>query len=225
MGISRPTLREAIKVLADAGVLAVKSGSSGGTYVATDFIPPGLLQDHSEIRTDEVFGILQARRLLEPRVAQLAGLYASDRDFDVLQQSIEAQRAHLDDRLRFVQLDTRFHLGIARATGNATVIALMRMLLRRIEVARDVAIRVPHEPEHAIELHESTLAAIKTGDPDIIDAAMHEHLLFLENIWEEETGRPFVRRAPEFLVGRTDLAQLVAEPPPGRRRAHTSLGG
>ena len=180
MAISRPTLREAIKVLADAGVLSVKAGPGGGTFVATELVPPDLFGERLKLRIDEVFGILQARRLLQPRVAQLAGLFASEEDFEALQSSIDLQREHMDDRERFIQLDTRFHMAIARATRNATVVSLMRILFRRVEIARDMAIRVPLETESAIQIHEDTLAAIKTGDPDIIDAAMDEHLSFLE---------------------------------------------
>src|ERR671934_187713 len=52
------------------------------------------------------------------------------------------------------------------------------------DLARDMAIREPYEPEHAIGIHERTLAAVKSGDPDEIDRAMDEHLAFLEQIWE-----------------------------------------
>jgi GntR family transcriptional repressor for pyruvate dehydrogenase complex len=202
MGISRPTLREAIKVLVDTGLLEVKPGPGGGMYVKSELVPRGLVEERAELRVGEVFGILEARRLLEPRVAQLAGLYATEDDYDAMQRSIDLQRQHKNDRDRFIQLDTRFHIAIARATRNSTVISLMRHLLRRVEVARDSAIRVPHEPDRAIELHERTLAAIKTGDPELIDEAMDEHLSFLEKIWEDETGRTRVRRTPDFLVAR-----------------------
>lgn len=210
MGISRPTLREAIKVLVDAGLLDVRPGPGGGMYVRSELVPRGLVEERSELRIGEVFGILEARRLLEPRVAQLAGLYATEEDYDAMQRSIDLQRQHMDDRDRFIQLDTRFHIAIARATRNSTVISLMRHLLRRVEVARDMAIRVPHEPERAIAIHECTLEAIKTGDPELIDGAMDDHLSFLEKIWEEETGRSRVRRTPDFLIAREDRAASVS---------------
>jgi DNA-binding FadR family transcriptional regulator len=206
MGISRPTLREAIKVLVDSGLLDVKPGPGGGMYVKSELVPRELVEERAELRLGEVFGILEARRLLESRVAQLAGLYATEEDYEAMQRSIDLQREHMADRDRFIQLDTRFHIAIARATRNATVISLMRHLLRRVEVARDSAIRVPHEPERAIAIHEHTLAAIKTGDPDLIDAAMDEHLSFLEKIWEDETGRSRVRKTPDFLVARAERA-------------------
>jgi DNA-binding FadR family transcriptional regulator len=210
MGISRPTLREAIRVLADSGIVEVKPGPGGGMFVRSDLVPAALIAQRSELRISEISGVLEARRLLEPRVAQLAALYASEDDFDAMRRTIELQRQCRDDRERFIQLDHRFHLGIARATQNATVVSLMRSLLGRLEIARDMAIREPHEPESAIAIHEHTLQAIMGGDPEVIEAAMDEHLSFLERIWEEESGRARLRKIPEFLLPRAERAYAKA---------------
>lgn len=201
MEISRPTLREAIKVLTDSGVLQGRPGAGGGTFVCSDHVPKELLEQRSGLRISEVSGVFEARRLLEPRVAQLAGLHATDDDFELLRQTIELQReCDVHDRQRMTQLDVRFHLGIARATKNATVVRLMRTLLRELEIARDMSMAGPFGPERVISIHERTLKAIMSGDPDAIDAAMDEHLSFLEGIWEEETGVVRLRRVPEFLL-------------------------
>ena len=92
MQISRPTLREAIKVLAEAGVLEVRRGQAGGIFVAAELIPRELLRSRQEIRVSEVAGVLEARRLLEPRVAQLAAVHASEDDFAVMAALIERKR-------------------------------------------------------------------------------------------------------------------------------------
>lgn len=204
MAISRPTLREAIKVLSDAGVLAVRQGRNGGMFVRSDVIPPGLLEERSQLRMGEVAGVLEARRLLEPRVAQLAALYATDDDFEAMQQTIDLQKESGDDFNRFIQLGTRFHMAMARATRNATVVALMRLLLRQLDIVRDVGTRTPEDREWAIAIHQRTLQAIKSADADEIDAAMDEHLSFLERIWEEESGRARLRKIPDFLLPRAD---------------------
>lgn len=205
MAISRPTLREAIKLLADAGIVEVRPGPRGGTFVSSEVVPLDLLRERAELRVGEVSGVLEARRLLEPRVAQLAGLYASAEDFEVMQRTIDLQRQlRVDERERFNQLDMQFHLAIARATRNATVVTLMRSLLRQLELARDMAIHDPHYPEEAIEIHERTLAAIKSRDPDRIDASMDEHLSFLERVWEQETGLARLRKVPDFLLPRAE---------------------
>lgn len=204
MAISRPTLREAIKVLADSGVIEVKAGPAGGMFVRSEVIPPKLLEERSKLRVSEVSGVLEARRLLEPRVAQLAALYATEEDFEAMRRTIELQREHANDRERFLQLDQRFHLRIARATRNATIVALMRFLLRQLEIARDMSLRDTHEPDWTIEIHERTLQAIMGGDPDEIDAAMDEHMSYLERMWEEESGRARLRKPPDFLLPRSE---------------------
>jgi GntR family transcriptional regulator, transcriptional repressor for pyruvate dehydrogenase complex len=200
MRISRPTLREAIKVLAEAEVIEVRPGPGGGMTVVSEVIPSDLLRRRTELRVGEVSEVLEARRVLEPRVAQLAGLYATSDDFDAMQRTIDLQRQFRDDRDRFNQLDFRFHLRIARATRNTTIVQLMRSLLAQLEIARDMAIRDPHYPDDAIAIHERTLAAIKSSIPDSIDLAMDEHLSYLEKVWEEETGRARLRRPPDFLL-------------------------
>ena len=152
MQISRATLREAVRVLSDAGVLTVRPGSSGGIYVASGYVPFELLRSKSELRLGEVAGVLEARRLLEPRVAQLASMNARDNDFTRLQAIIDQQKSLIEagdvtrDIDRFLQLDAQFHLSIASATGNATIVSLMRMLLRQLEIARDMALREPPIP-------------------------------------------------------------------------------
>jgi GntR family transcriptional regulator, transcriptional repressor for pyruvate dehydrogenase complex len=205
MRISRPTLREAVRVLAGAGVLKVLPGSAGGTFVASDYVPLDLVRSKSELRLDEIAGVLAARRLLEPRVAQLAAINAREEDFARLQAIIDAQQelvasgdvlAHED---RFLQLDTQFHLRIARATGNTTIVSMMRMLLRRLEIARDMALHEPPIPEWVVDVHERTLSAIRSADHERIEQVMDEHLAAMERSWERQTGRALVRPTPDFL--------------------------
>ncbi len=153
----------------------------------------------------EVAGVLEARRLLEPRVAQLAAMHAGESDYAAMQDAIERKRelAAKPDFLRhedlFLQLDLKFHLIIARATGNSTVVSLMRSLFRRLEIARDMAVHAPTVPDWVIDIHERTLEAIRATDFEAIDEVMDEHLAQLEQIWERETGRGLVRTLPDFL--------------------------
>jgi GntR family transcriptional regulator, transcriptional repressor for pyruvate dehydrogenase complex len=205
MRISRPTLREAVKVLSEAGVLEVRRGQAGGIFVASELVPRDILRSRQAIRVSEVAGVLEARRLLEPRVAQLAAVHATEEDFGAMAELIERKRelAADDDFLRhedlFLQLDLKFHLAMARATRNSTVVSLMRTLFRRLEIARDMAVHAPLVPDWVIEIHERTLVAIRSADFEQIDAVMDEHLAQLEQIWERETGRGLVRPLPDFL--------------------------
>jgi GntR family transcriptional regulator, transcriptional repressor for pyruvate dehydrogenase complex len=204
--ISRPTLREAVRVLVDAGVLSVRTGSAGGIFVASGYVPLELLRSKSELRMDEVAGVLEARRLIEPRVAQVAAVHAREEDFARLQATIDEQKALLaqGDVLahgdRFLQLDTQFHLRVARATRNTTIVAMMRMLLRRLDIARDMTMHQAPIHEWIVDIHVRTLGAIRSADHDRIERVMDEHLAAMERHWEQETERVLVPQLPDFLL-------------------------
>jgi len=158
------------------------------------------------VRIGEVGGVLEARRLLEPRVAQLAALHGGVADFTAMQRTIDRQAAiaHAPERFlanedRFLALDVQFHLGIARATGNATIVGLVRTLLRRLEIARDMAMHVPPTVERSLEIHQETLEAIRSGDMRRVEEIMDVHLAQLEGTWEQESGRSHMRAIPDFL--------------------------
>lgn len=196
MQISRPTVREALKVLADSGVVEVRPGAAGGAFVVSDFVPRETLRRRSEVRMDEVGGVLEARRLLEPGVARLAARYGRESDFAVMARTIERQRTIADDPERFLAnedrflvLDGQFHLAIARASGNETIVFLMRTLLRRLEIARDMALHFAPTVPWSLEIHQQTLDAIRSQDTTRIDAVMDEHLGSLEQAWERASGR------------------------------------
>ncbi|HVL95873.1 MAG TPA: FCD domain-containing protein [Solirubrobacteraceae bacterium] len=207
MQISRPTLREAVKVLADSGLIEVRRGSGGGMFIATELVPPELLH-RRDMRIGEVAQVLEARRLLEPRVAQLAAMRAGDDDFHAMERSIEDMRVLVGGgpltgggrEDRFLQLDVQFHLGMARATGNDMLLTLVRQLYRELEIARDMAMHHELVPDWTIDVHLRTLAALRSGDLAHVDQVMDEHLAQLERTWEQETGRALVRPTPEFLA-------------------------
>jgi GntR family transcriptional repressor for pyruvate dehydrogenase complex len=223
MQISRPTLREAIRLLADAGVLEVKRG--GGISVASDYVPRDVIRGRSELRVSEVTAVLEARRLLEPRVAQLAALRADEAHLEAMRQTIVGRRARaaapdfLANEDRFLQLDMQFHLLMARATQNPTILRLMRSLMRDLEIAFDMAVHAPFEPEWTLDIHQRTLNAIAACDMEQIDAVMDEHLARVEQRWREETGRALARALPDFLH---PLARAKGDGASSRRRASQS---
>jgi len=210
--ISRPTLREALALLASAGAVEVRPGARGGTFVTAETVPLDLVSERARLRAEEAAAVLEARRLFEPRVAQLAGLHAREEDLEAMERTIALQRAALRDRDHdgFIQLDMRFHLAIARATHNATIVGVMKVLLRELAVARDVAPRSARESQRAIELHELTYAAIRGGDAGAIEAAMDEHLAWLEAFWAHDgvRARRLASRGASDVASRRPKTQL-----------------
>ncbi len=192
MEISRPTLREAVKVLVDAALLEVRRGPGGGMFVATDVVPVDLVRRVSELRLSEAEGVLEARRIIEPHVARLAHKRAGEEELAPVERTIEVMRAIVgrgyrpEDEDRFLQLDVQFHLALARAAANPTLETLLRIVFRQLEILRDMAMHVPTVPEWIIDVHERTLAAVRSGEG--IDEVMEEHLGRLEQMLRSEVA-------------------------------------
>jgi GntR family transcriptional repressor for pyruvate dehydrogenase complex len=211
MGISRRTLREALKVLSDAGVLEVRAGAAGGTFGRSDTVPAEMITQREAIRLSEVSHLLEVRRLIEPQVAQMASVFSEQEDFAAMERTIDLQRAYVDVPARLLAVDTRFHLLMAKATRNPILVQVMRDLLAKIEIARDSALRGPNDPAAAVDLHERTLAALRSRDLDAVSAVMAEHLGFLEDRWAAAGGRLRLRQLPVALLPRVTPRDDVYE--------------
>jgi GntR family transcriptional repressor for pyruvate dehydrogenase complex len=186
MEVSRPTLREALGVLTKAGVVEVRPGSGGGAFVVSETIP-ALLVEAMESRLAGIPLVLEARRVLETAIAVLAARKGDESDFSEMDRIVELQRRSVDDWARITQLDTRFHLQLARATRNPILVATMTSLSRQLEIAR--ATRVDHSisADTAIAVNEETLQALRTRDEQIVLVAMDKHLRLLEDAWADTT--------------------------------------
>jgi GntR family transcriptional regulator, transcriptional repressor for pyruvate dehydrogenase complex len=203
MRVSRRTIRDAIEILQDAGVLAVEPGGGGGARVATIWIPESLSAGPKSLNADETFGALEARRLIEPRVAQLAALRGSTSDFEAIRATIELQRTHKDDSWSVTQGNVLYHRLIWRAARNAELEQAMRSIYRKLSGPLYEVLRRDQDFEATdenIQLHEETLHAIMRGDPDEIDDVMDRHLQYLEQRSEAMFGRARLPSIPRFLI-------------------------
>jgi DNA-binding FadR family transcriptional regulator len=200
--VSRPTVRMALDALAEAGVVETSRGRAGSARVVSIWIPDGVLETPAtELRAEEIFEVLEARRTLEPRLAQLAALRATEAGFDELRRCIELEAAQMGDWRRMVEADIRFHRQLWRMAGNAELEAMMGRLIDKLATALDMAMRTEHDKEAAVAIHERTLEALMGGDAAAIDRVMDEHMAYLEDICEDVLGRRRLREVPPFLRG------------------------
>ena len=187
MEISRPTLREAIKVLVRAGVVEVRPGPTGGTFVVSETIPPSLMAS-TESRIAEIPAVLEARRLFEPPVAELASRRATADDIAVLQRIVALQEDAIEDWPRVTQLDIRFHNEIARMTRNPVIVATMTALSRQLEIARATRMIGAVSVEAAILANSDTAEAIAGRDEARLARVMDSHLRLLEDAWRSASA-------------------------------------
>ena len=207
MGVSRPSLREAIKKLASKGL--VESRHGGGTYVidnldevATDPLMQ-LLQKHPESRYD----VLEVRHALDGQAAYYAALRATDADRVNIQRAFDRMielHHHGDDPMDEARADAAFHLSITEASHNIVLLHTMRglfaVLQRTIKHNLDKLYTIPKVFEPLSDQHETLMRAVLAGDPDAARIAAQGHLVFVEESLQtidEEQARHerFLRQA------------------------------
>jgi GntR family transcriptional regulator, transcriptional repressor for pyruvate dehydrogenase complex len=185
MGVSRSSLREALRALAMLGVAEMRHGD--GTYLTSlepDSLmrPVGLVLALSDGGLEQLF---EARKLVEPGLAALAATRISGDAAAELRSCAEASAAALDDAEAFMYADIELHARIAHAASNAVLERLLDSIAGMgIASRRRTGRLAPVRAQSAID-HREIAAAIAAHEPEAASAAMLRHL---ENVERAVTG-------------------------------------
>jgi DNA-binding FadR family transcriptional regulator len=184
-GVSRATVREALRMLAAQGLVVATKGAKGGTYVTRPSLDyasnllranVALLAEMDDITLEQ---LLEARRVIEVPAARLAARRRVDGDLRRLEASIadDARPHGTDERYR---ANTGFHTSLMAASGNALlevsalpVFAVLQTSLARSRLGARFARRI--EADHRV-----ITDAIARGDEDGAEQAMGAHLDYLQ---------------------------------------------
>jgi GntR family transcriptional repressor for pyruvate dehydrogenase complex len=190
LGLSRNSLREAVRALALTRVLEVRQGD--GTYVSS--LEPGELLETTRFATHLLQGrtvleLFEVRRMLEPEAAAMTALRANDAVRGALRSELDRMIAagHRADEL--VEADAAFHDVIGRAPGNAVLRSLLQSLSTRTVRARlwhGIADRGALDLARAE--HTRIYDAICAGDADLARAATLVHIASNEAWLREHLG-------------------------------------
>lgn len=173
LGVSRDTVRDAIKSLSDAGYLVSRRGRYGGTFLAEELPTPSDVE--TGFTSAEIDDALRLREILEVGAARMAAsraLTAAERD-GLRARLAEVRAASPEDYRR---LDSRLHLAIAEAAGSPSLVPLVAENRMRINAMLDRIPLLPRNIRHSDEQHEAVVGAILDGDPDEATAAMLIHV-------------------------------------------------
>jgi DNA-binding FadR family transcriptional regulator len=192
-GVSRPVVRDALDQLRRAGIIEVRRGAGGGAFVRAIAIPHALLSDRAELDREELRQLLEARRSVETTTCLLAAERGSDDDLAALERLVEQLDASRADPLDFVELDVRFHLRVAAASGNGPLVRVLADLFRNLQVARTRQTVVYGDMDGAVAAQRTLLAALVARAPEGVLAALDAHLSRLER---HVLGRAITLRRP-----------------------------
>jgi GntR family transcriptional repressor for pyruvate dehydrogenase complex len=180
-GVSRPTLREALKLLASGNLIRASKGPGGGIFVAHT-ADQGMSRSLSDaIAMMLETGAVSLEELLDARLlfeVPLAGLAAYQPDEETVKRLREALRTGEG----LAAADADIHRTIAAATGNRVIKALTDWVFEVAQPSLDEVIQSAVVQSAVAEQHEALVAAIEKGDAARAERAMKDHLLYLRDV-------------------------------------------
>jgi len=179
--VSRPTVGDAVRVLALSGVVEVRRGATGGIVVLSSNVPTPLQQSFDgEQRAREMIEVVEARRPIEMELARLATTRATERDFDELASAAALLHA-ASDRDAVLHAENLFHYLIGRA-ARSDLLARYQHGILEAKTALLSSWNAQMDRQGMAEIHDETLAALRTRDETIVLEAMDRHLHDMEDI-------------------------------------------
>lgn len=175
-GVSRVTLREAIKALRAADLVESRRGRGGGTFVVAPVAPSAEGNKRIDIAVMPALNdTLELRRIVEPGAAALAAsrtLSAADRS--TLARCLREATGCPPETRRLA--DCRLHMAIAAAGESASVASVVAdVQMRLTELLRGIPV-IPANIQHSDRQHAAIVAAILAGQPDLARTEMEEHI-------------------------------------------------
>ena len=170
--VSRNTIREAIKVMMEKGVVVSCRGA--GTYVAEGAL--ACIIDGVTRRRKRLSEIFELRKILEPQIAALAAQRITPADQDELEKVIGRQREAVNHGLDQVELDERFHRLLAKAAGNSLLAEVYETLHGVLAESRVQELQSLERNTLSLTHHEKITVALREHAPEKAAAMMRRHM-------------------------------------------------
>lgn len=182
LNLSRPTVREALRLLESEGLVSIRPGPRGGPRVER---PSSMAVTRSlttlfQYERVSLAALLEARRAIEPACARVAAVRARPDDIAALKASVERMRVGLEDDTVFWTENANFHVALAEA-GSNTVLNTLMLSLRELIYEFTAGLHIqPDERMETVAEHTEIMNAIAAQDPDAAARAAEAHLASFE---------------------------------------------
>lgn len=188
MNVSRPTVREACKILSAMGFLSIKQGS--GVIVADQSSRIDNLASYLFLKTDTIHELFEVRKILETETVELAAKRGTS-DFlnEIFAKTEEVYQEVVEDdcfnekesREAFLSSsDQEFHLMIAEAAGNEVILRVMNNLIDLLGKSRMQSMQIPGRVEQSLVEHKRIAGALRDRDAKLARKSMLDHLCSVE---------------------------------------------
>jgi DNA-binding FadR family transcriptional regulator len=186
LALSRSTVREALRVLQEAGDLEARRGRGGGTFVADELPPDADRAPGDPLRRidgEELAALLRFRRVLELGTVELAAERATPADRERLAELVDEMAGYdVEGYAAYRAIDARFHLALASVAGSPDLVAAVTDAQAALSDVLNAVPRSAESMQNSQAQHRRILAAIEAGDRDAARVAMREHLEGIERL-------------------------------------------
>jgi len=180
LGVSRPSLREALKALSVLGIIINKQGEGNFLSENNDPWPIEPLSLFFSLKKGALIDIIEARKGIEMHAAALASERRTIEDINTIKAILKNMRGSLNDYKAFLHHDMDFHLSIGMATKNEIIIDLMEKIQKISVNTRDALWKTADHIEININSdltkHEKLLEFIIAGDAQNASKCIAQHL-------------------------------------------------
>jgi DNA-binding FadR family transcriptional regulator len=180
--VSRPTLREALRILESEGLVSVKRGAQGGRVHVPDLsVAARHVALQMQVRGTTMEDLFGARRVLEPGAVRILAESRSKASIKALREQLNEELALLDAPEAYAGAATRFHRLLVELAGNKTLSIMSELVINIVErhhhdtFARAVGLEREYT-EEASEHHKHVIDLIEQGKADEAEAFWRMHI-------------------------------------------------
>jgi GntR family transcriptional repressor for pyruvate dehydrogenase complex len=181
-GVSRSSIRDAIRTLEMSGLVEARQGL--GTVVrehSTDAMVNPLTQVLVQKRK-LVGELLDVRKIIEPPLAARAAVHATSDEVAEMDAILQRQEEKMRGGELAIEEDNEFHYAIALAADNSVVLKVLDVLMDLLRETRERSLQVQGRPERSMADHRDILDAIRRQDAAGAEAAMRRHIEAVEKM-------------------------------------------
>ncbi len=184
-GVSRSTVREALRILEQGGL--VERSSPRIMVVADRSEDPGFRELRHALRQHNVtfHHLHEAMMVLDPELTRFAAMRADRSDIKELNQALAAQEEHLGHLAEWSRLDVEFHSMLAEISANPALIIAREPVSQVLIPALYRFMDTQEMAEYATKYHRRIIEEIEVRDPDTAAAVMRRHINDWRTAWEK----------------------------------------
>ena len=181
-GVSKASLREAFRALEALGLLGVRQGVSGGAFIreVDEKIARDALTNYLYFHNPSIAELSQLRSIIEPQLAEIAALEASEEELDQLEEGLQELKSSLSQEQFNHEVEIDFHRRIAAIAKNPFICLIMDAVRDMLVGIKDL-IQTDHVfSEKVFFAHERILNALRERDPQKARIEMFRHVKDVE---------------------------------------------